>query len=185
MNYKFNIGDKVKIKGDLKERDYYYMDGSPIDVFFAPEMSDHLGEEAIVTGYRFDSYNFDIDDGEWQWVDGMLEDAKVEDEKITTPTPKKLKQPQLSVVIQDSQYLLHSTYTYSDGVIDFDSEVVQSDSMRIIFNDTTTIVILSDGSKGVAKLSPDDTYDQQKGIDIAVIKASIKSLQKQLKKLVK
>ena len=106
-------------------------------------------------------------------------------DQFTPDVPKRKTAARKAARLNKVIYLLHSTYTWSDGVIDFDSKMVQSDSMRIIFNGTTTIAILSDGSKGIAKLSPDDTYDQQKGVDISITKANIKSLQKQLKKLAK
>ncbi|TPG68569.1 hypothetical protein EEL31_08590 [Brevibacillus laterosporus] len=59
------------------------------------------------------------------------------------------------------------------------------DNIKVIQNDRVTIVILSDGSKGVSKCLPQDTYDATKGYDIAFIKANIKSFRKQLKQLSK
>ncbi|QDX94607.1 hypothetical protein EEL30_21415 [Brevibacillus laterosporus] len=59
------------------------------------------------------------------------------------------------------------------------------DNIKVIQNDRVTIVILPDGSKGVSKCLPQDTYDATKGYDIAYIKAKIKSLKKQLKQLSK
>lgn len=56
---------------------------------------------------------------------------------------------------------------------------------KVIHNDLATIVILDDGSKGVAKCMPEDQYDKIKGIKIAYIRAKIKSLQKELKVLTK
>lgn len=62
---------------------------------------------------------------------------------------------------------------------------VEKFACKIIYNGNTTIVILDDGSKGIAKCMPDDTYDKQKGIDIAGLKALVKSYQKKIKKLIK
>lgn len=56
---------------------------------------------------------------------------------------------------------------------------------RVIHNDNATIVILDDGSKGVAKCCPNEEYNKIKGIKIAYIRAKIKSLQKELKVLTK
>lgn len=56
---------------------------------------------------------------------------------------------------------------------------------RVIHNDNATIVILDDGCKGVAKCMIEDEYNKTKGIKIAYIRAKIKSLQKELKDLVK
>jgi hypothetical protein len=44
---------------------------------------------------------------------------------------------------------------------------------RVIRNGKATIVILADGSKGVAKCSPDDEYDADKGLEIATLRAEI------------
>jgi len=63
--------------------------------------------------------------------------------------------------------------------------VIEKDDYKVILNDRVTVVILSDGSKGIAKCLPEDEYDQQKGIEIAFTKAQIKSLNKKLKKLSK
>lgn len=52
---------------------------------------------------------------------------------------------------------------------------------RVIHNGNATIVILDDGSKGVAKCSDEDDYSKLTGIKIAYIRAKIKSLQKELK----
>ena len=56
---------------------------------------------------------------------------------------------------------------------------------RVIHNENATVVILDDGSKGVAKCCPDEEYNKTKGIKIAYIRAKIKSLKKELKTLTK
>ena len=60
-----------------------------------------------------------------------------------------------------------------------------NESYKLIINGNTTIVILDDGCKSVAKCLPSDEYDLDKGVDIAYTKAMIKSYQKKLKGLVK
>ncbi len=59
------------------------------------------------------------------------------------------------------------------------------DGIKTIRNGRVTIVILPDGTKGVSKCLPQDTYDTQKGYEIALKKAQIKSLTKELKVLSK
>jgi hypothetical protein len=44
---------------------------------------------------------------------------------------------------------------------------------------------LDDGTKGVAKCSPEDEFNETKGIKIAYNRAKIKLLQKELNKLIK
>lgn len=62
---------------------------------------------------------------------------------------------------------------------------IRVDGTRVIRNGVATIVILNDGSKGVAKCLPEDEYDPDLGYSIAYTKAKIKSLTKQLKKMSK
>ena len=56
---------------------------------------------------------------------------------------------------------------------------------RVIYNSNATVVILDDGSKGIAKCSPTDTFNKTQGVKIAYLRAKIKSLQKELKSLAK
>lgn len=62
---------------------------------------------------------------------------------------------------------------------------IKEENAKVIFSNNVTIVILEDGTKGVAKCLACDTYDENKGVDIALTKAKIKSLNKKLKKLIK
>mgnify|MGYP000221855628 FL=1 len=41
---------------------------------------------------------------------------------------------------------------------------------KVIFNDPATIVLWSDGSKTVVKCGPEDTYDMEKGLAMAIVK---------------
>jgi len=66
-----------------------------------------------------------------------------------------------------------------------DSFWIPSRYERIIHSGNRTIVFLDDGTKGMAKCGENDTYNKQKGTEIAYRRAKIKSLQKELKKLTK
>jgi len=59
------------------------------------------------------------------------------------------------------------------------------DGIKTIRNGNATIVILPDGTKGVSKCLPTDTYDAQVGYEIALLKAELKSKAKKLKSLCK
>lgn len=61
--------------------------------------------------------------------------------------------------------------------------IVTKENNKVIRNGLATIVILSDGSKGVSKCLPYDQYNAELGYEIALTKAQIKSLNKKLKKL--
>lgn len=41
---------------------------------------------------------------------------------------------------------------------------------KVIFNDPATIVLWSDGTKTVVKCGPEDTFDMEKGLAMAIIK---------------
>lgn len=66
-----------------------------------------------------------------------------------------------------------------------EEKVAEENNIRLIFNDRVTIAILEDGCKGISKCLETDIYDRDKGIEIAITKATIKSLKKKLKKLSK
>lgn len=69
---KFNVGDIVKIKENL-EADKAYGGES-----FVYRMEEYRGKQARITDTNRPFYKLDIDDGRWNWTDGMLE-----------PVPKK------------------------------------------------------------------------------------------------
>lgn len=73
----------------------------------------------------------------------------------------------------------------TEGTYTENSFMIKEKNEKIIHHGNATIVILDDGSKGVAKCCEKDEYDKLKGVKIAYIRAKIKSLQKELKQLVK
>jgi hypothetical protein len=56
---------------------------------------------------------------------------------------------------------------------------------KVIYSGNTTVVIMKDGSKGVSKCDPKDSYNPQIGLQIAYNRAKIESLIKSTKELVK
>lgn len=64
---KFKVGDKVRIRKDLKSMERYN------GISFTVEMEEYRGKVAKITKISFDNYELDIDDGEWFWSDNMLE----------------------------------------------------------------------------------------------------------------
>lgn len=88
--------------------------------------------------------------------------------------------------------IYQGTKQYFTEIDERTKEVIKDSSFRtaqkrekVIHNDNATIVILDDGSKGVAKCNPIDDYNKTTGIKIAYLRAKIKSLQKELKVLAK
>ena len=91
---KFKVGNKVRIKKDLKVGCRYNN-----DCFFIQEMEKYKGKSAVVKSYRIPvhlngnvknvnnyRYSLDIDGGCWCWSDSMLE--KVEDKKHFKSLPR-------------------------------------------------------------------------------------------------
>lgn len=83
-------------------------------------------------------------------------------------------------------------YTFNSIVKTPEGKIVQEQlvsggkrSYKVIYNDDVTVVILEDGSKGIAKKNPEDTYDIQVGHDIAHARARIQQAEKQIKEIKK
>lgn len=96
MSSKFKVGDKVKIREDLKVG-CRYNDGC----FFDQEMEKYKGKNAVIKNGRIPTYlngnekienannyryTLDIDNGEFYWSSSMLE--KVEDKKHFKSLPR-------------------------------------------------------------------------------------------------
>lgn len=67
---KYKVGDKVRIREDLIEKQY---DG----LRFVPSMAQYKGKVATITDILWnDCYTIDLDGKDWHWTDGMFEDIK-------------------------------------------------------------------------------------------------------------
>ncbi|MFC0903736.1 hypothetical protein ACFHWD_03410 [Clostridium sp. MT-14] len=97
----------------------------------------------------------------------------------------KINQEEVKVINYEKVYQPFVTIYKDSDEKKSDGFYIKSKSEKIIHSDNRTIVILNDGSKGIAKCNPDDEYNKTKGIKIAYIRAKIKSLNKELKNLVK
>lgn len=91
--------------------------------------------------------------------------------------------PQYTHHYETFPYSVNTIVTFDGEVIDKQSYHVDSRSHKVIYNGNTTIVILEDGSKGVAKRNPNDKYDKYTGYTIAKTRAQIAKLEKELKEL--
>lgn len=72
ITYKYNIGDKVKIRS----LEWYEQnkDKTGCIVSFVPSMSKYCGKEAIIEDCFFGTYLLDIDKGAWYWTIDMFEE---------------------------------------------------------------------------------------------------------------
>ncbi|MHB0943388.1 hypothetical protein ACYCSU_17200 [Paenibacillus sp. ALE1] len=83
-------------------------------------------------------------------------------------------------------------YTVNSIVKTPKGEIIQEQLIRgsrkgykVVYNGDKTIVILSDGSKGIAKRNPNDPYNIQIGHDIAHARAIIKQQEKEIEDITK
>ena len=126
-------------------------------------------------------------------IDG--EDFNIKDLKNKTHVCQAVNLEKIKNI--DNKEKTNKVYTYTalpfkvNWEITYNGEVthetVDSEKIfyKVITNGNTTIVILDDDSKGIAKCLPNDEYDINQGVEIASTKALIKHYQKKLKKLVK
>ena len=82
---KYKVGDKVKIKSlewyKSMDKDSFGAVGGE-DIKFIADMVRYCGKEAIVVGCYANSYELDIDEGDWSWYDWMLEDEPTISEQL-------------------------------------------------------------------------------------------------------
>lgn len=79
---KFKVGDKVRVRDDLVGEQSY-----DDDVYFAIEMKNYNGRQAVITTIQNNCYYIDIDNGCWMWSDSMLE--PVNNEELTIKSFEK------------------------------------------------------------------------------------------------
>jgi hypothetical protein len=80
----------------------------------------------------------------------------------------------------------NSIITNPDGSLIQEQFIQNSESShKVIYNyaDRTTVVILEDGTKGVARCNPTDEFDISRGYLIAKYRADIKKMQKRIREL--
>ena len=80
---KYKVGDKVKIKS----LEWYNQNSEDNAVIkngagFTDAMVIYCGRATTITGIYHDSYDLDIDDGDWYWYDWMLEDEPTVSEQL-------------------------------------------------------------------------------------------------------
>lgn len=83
-------------------------------------------------------------------------------------------------------HLHNGIVTYPNGeLVEYQNSKREKENYKAIINGDVTVIILEDGSKGIAKRNPSDRYNVQVGFDIAYKRAKIKSLQKEIQEISK
>ncbi len=75
MNYKYKIGQKVKIKSPVENLPMVSGPKAGNYCGTGIHMPDYEKQTAKVTSYKGGFYVLDVDDGRYIWSDGMLEDV--------------------------------------------------------------------------------------------------------------
>lgn len=86
INTKFKVGDKVRVKTELKCGKLYYMEGSKECNSFVPQMGKHKGKVVTISRILGSQYRIIEDQEHWGWVDEMFEPVY---EKIVITTDEK------------------------------------------------------------------------------------------------
>lgn len=73
---------------------------------------------------------------------------------------------------------------YTDNTTTENGFMLKEKTERVIHHNNITIVILDDGSEGMAKCDSSHKFDKTTGIKIAYYKAKIKSMQRSLEKII-
>ena len=72
---KYKVGDKVKIKSlEWYNENSEYSAVVQNGASFTDSMTKYCGKTAIVVKIYHESYDLDIDGGDWYWYDWMFED---------------------------------------------------------------------------------------------------------------
>lgn len=189
---KFKVGDIVKITSSNGWN----------------AMIDFVGENAVVLGVNDDgtyAIKFDENFGGhscnelceygygWNLEEEAMELAtkeesvQIEESETVLSKTKQKKKQQHTLIWEYPDYSI-DVLTKEDGrVVDKTTITKEREQVRIITNESngTVVVILGDGTKGIARCLPEDEFDVEKGTDIAHVKAIIKLFQKKLKQLTK
>lgn len=141
-------------------------------------------DENVIMGRSVDSnvmgVGFGIEPGEFENYFELIEDIGKVDKA------KENKETTINEVYtyEELPYKVNWKITNNDEVT---YKTVESEdfSFRLIINGNATIIILNDGSKGVARCMPGDKYDANKGFYLAYYRAMVKSYGRKIKEMLK
>jgi hypothetical protein len=177
---KFKVGDRVKlIEDNLWGKKEY------------------IGYSGTIIEYRISDYGVEFEAGfDGHTLDGKIKNRcgwyfeercleLVAEESKKSKKHKKNQQRTCTYEYPEREY---EVATKENGKeVERHTVLEPIENIKCIINEVneTIVVILDNGTKGIAKCLSEDEFDIQKGFDIAYLKAKIKSLQKQLKQLTK
>lgn len=161
---KYKIGEKVKVCDDL------IVDHKYEGLSFVDTMEKYKGNTVTIKRVNGDTYNIEEDDGKWFWNDAMLEDAE--------PT-KPLMERKVLQLDQIANMEIHVS-----RVIINDPAVIMFYRTPVVDNASGAFKSWSNEKKIVAKCNKEigDEFDIEKGVEVAILKAYRKEIDKLLRK---
>ena len=75
MKYRYDVGDAVVVKRDLKENRSYFMESGPSKYAYntiVDEMKEFEGKTVHIAEYLDSQYRIEEDDEGWLWTDQMF-----------------------------------------------------------------------------------------------------------------
>jgi len=173
---KFKVGDRVRVRRDLVPGKRYG------NILFQSGMDKPEEQNIIFIDDRDRTYV--TDEGYWM-SEEMLEPIYGNAKNLISRT--KIKDTTSKVHIHEiAEHPYAAVVKEPNGsIIEVQEIKSKKQSYKVIYNGLCTIVILSDGSKGIAKCNPNDRYIRQIGHDIAHKRARIKRLEKEIAELSK
>ena len=112
-------------------------------------------------------------------VNGIVRDVVLADGKIMHFVPGEIAQDEYyNLYIRKKPYKVPYDYSRRSTERAKKNDLVRfgmcNVSIRkVIFNNPATVVMWSDGTKTVVKCSPEDTYDMEKGLAMAIVKKMV------------
>jgi hypothetical protein len=190
MYKKLKVGDKVQVREDLivgesygndsyiSDMDKLNLKGKLVTICHAEYGIDWADEDDI--------YYLEEDNQRWRWTSKMFViDSECKLEMKLEDEVKNKFQDEVKIFTYNKYYVSFTEHSNTTGELKKGAFSIPERTQKVIHSKNATIVILDDGSKGIAKCCKDDEYNKTTGIKIAYTRAKIKSLQKELKKLIK
>lgn len=148
---KYKVGDKVRVRSDLKENTRY---GGEI---FARDMAEYLGKTVEITKVLDDVYCIKGTEREWRWTDEMFE--PVEEELTAEEAIKVLadmctrecKNCELGKLVKESRYSFCSGYrrAYPDKVVEILKQWKKDHEKKPIETENVMYIVVMDEKRNV------------------------------------
>lgn len=139
---KYKVGDKVRVRKDLKLGKSYYMDNSSSNNSVASKMCEFAGKVVTIKDVYI---QYTIEECGFNWTDEMFEGLATETSNTTTETKSEIKLEEINMNIKIKNY-------------------------KVDENKQTIVVFFEDGDTQKAKCCDGDNFDLERGIEVCIMK---------------